>query len=80
MQIKYQRLTKENYVATMEEVPKPRFFQVMYWDDGWAQIKVQHTSNLVQDTRIWFSDSMTHEEVEPKRVELLQQFMENKNA
>ena len=76
MQINYQRLTRENVVSTMEEVPKPRFFQVMYWDDGWAQIKVQHTSNLVQDTRIWFTDSMTHEEVELKRTELLQEFME----
>jgi hypothetical protein len=76
MQINYQRLTRENVVSTMEEVPKPRFFQVMYWDDGTAQIKVQHTSNLVQDTRIWFTDSMSHEEVETRKTELLQEFME----
>jgi hypothetical protein len=63
-------------VSTMEEVPKPRFLQVMYWDDGTAQIKVQHTSNLVQDTRIWFTDSMSHEEVETRKTELLQEFME----
>lgn len=76
MQINYQRLTRENMVSTMEEVPKPRFLQVMYWDDGTAQIKVQHTSNLVQDTRIWFTDSMSHEEVETRKTELLQEFME----
>jgi len=63
-------------VSTMEEVPKPRFLQDMYWDDGTAQIKVQHTSNLVQDTRIWFTDSMSHEEVETRKTELLQEFME----
>ena len=76
MQITNQRLTKDNCVATMEDVPKPRFFQVIYFDDGWAQIKVQHTSNLVQDTRIWFTDSMTHEEVELERLRLLRKFME----
>jgi hypothetical protein len=76
MQITNQRLTRENMVSTMDEVPKPRFFQVMYWDDGTAQIKVQHTSNLVQDTRIWFTDSMSHEDVELERVRLLRKFME----
>ena len=76
MQIINQRLTRENVVSTMEEVPKPRFFQVMYWDDGTSQIKVQHTGAFTEDTRIWFTDSMSHEEVELKRIELLRKFME----
>ena len=78
MQINYQRLTKDNYVTTLEEVPKPRFFQVMYWDDGTAQIKIQHTGVFTQDTRIWFTDSMSHEEIELKRIQLLRKFMEGK--
>ncbi len=78
MQITNQRLTRENMVSTLEEVPSPRFFQVMYWDDGTAQIKIQHTAAFVQDTRIWFTDSMSHEEIELKRIELLRKFMEVK--
>ena len=76
MQIVNQRLSKENMVLTMKEIPKPRFLQIMYWDDGTAQIKVQHTGAFTQDTRIWFTDSMSHDEIELKKIDILQQFME----
>lgn len=79
MQITNQRLTNDNYVATMKEVPKPRFLQIMYWEDGTAQIKVQHTDSLnPENTRLWFTDSMSHEEIESKRIDILQQLMEEK--
>tara|TARA_R100001440_G_scaffold21368_1_gene35327 strand:+ start:426 stop:662 length:237 start_codon:yes stop_codon:yes gene_type:complete len=76
MQANNQRLTRENIVSTLQEVPSPRFFQIIYWDDGTAQITVQHTAHFVQDTRIWFTDSMSHEEIELKRIELLRIFKE----
>jgi hypothetical protein len=50
----------------------------MYWEDGTAQIKIQHTGAFTQDTRIWFTDSMSHEEIELKRIQLLRKFMEGK--
>ena len=79
MQITNQRLTKDNYVVNLEEVPSPRFLQIMYWDDGTAQIKVQHTDlSKPQSSKIWFTDSMSHEEIELKRIELLRKFMEVK--
>ena len=77
MQINYQRLTRDNLVSTPKEVPSPRFLQVMYWEDGTAQIKIQHTdSSKPENSRIWFTDSMSHEEIELKRIELLRIFKE----
>ena len=79
MQITTQTIHTDNFASTLEEVPSPRFLQVMYWEDGTAQIKVQHTDlSKPHNSRIWFTDSMSHEEIESKRIELLQEFMEVK--
>jgi hypothetical protein len=77
MQITNQRLNKDNLVLKPEDVPSPRSLQVVYWEDGTAQIKIQHTDLLnPENTRLWFTDSMSHEEIESKRIDILQQFME----
>ena len=79
MQITNQRLNRNNLVSEPEEVPSPKSLQVVYWEDGIAQIKIQHTDSLKpENTRLWFTDSMSHEEIELKRIDLLRKFKEGK--
>jgi hypothetical protein len=56
------RWQSDQIVSDPKEVPSPRYVQVVYWEDGTAQISIIHNSRY--SPKMWLSDVMNHDEIE----------------
>lgn len=63
------RWQSDQIVSDPKKVPSPRYVQVVYWEDGTAQISIIHNNRF--SPRMWLSSVMNHDEIELEKSKIL---------